>query len=172
MRKVPTPSGPYPFQLYFEDLDEIDDALAFFDCATPGFGSWVTYRDYWHKIDGLNLANMWTAGSTPRADLDQADWIADGDSNNLIGGRLFLGAQPVHRGPHQELCGILASLLRPWLRDGRYGKIVDGASNQETGHYQRDDLFFKNPQWRGDRDRLLRTHAEVLELLLAIEYLF
>ena len=25
MRKVPTPSGPYPFQLYFEDLGEIDE---------------------------------------------------------------------------------------------------------------------------------------------------
>jgi hypothetical protein len=24
----------------------------------------------------------------------------------------------------------LASLLRPWLRDGRYGRIVDGASLQ------------------------------------------
>jgi hypothetical protein len=71
-------------------------ALAFFNCATPGLGPWVPYRDYWHKIDDLNLANMWTAGSTPRADLDEADWIADGDSNNLIGGRLFLGAQPIH----------------------------------------------------------------------------
>ena len=71
-------------------------ALAFFNCATPGLGPWIAYRDYWHKIDDLNLANMWTAGSTPRADLDQADWITDGDSNNLIGGRLFLGAQPIH----------------------------------------------------------------------------
>jgi hypothetical protein len=71
-------------------------SLAFFNCATPGFGPWVGYRDYWHKIDDLNLANMWPAGSTPRADLDRADWIADGDNNNLIGGRLFLGAQPVH----------------------------------------------------------------------------
>jgi hypothetical protein len=25
VRKVPTPSGPFPFQLYFEDLDEIDE---------------------------------------------------------------------------------------------------------------------------------------------------
>jgi hypothetical protein len=25
MRKVPTPSGPFPFQLYFEDLGEIDE---------------------------------------------------------------------------------------------------------------------------------------------------
>ena len=39
-------------------------ALAFFKCATPGLGPWVPYRDYWHKIDDLNLANMWTAGST------------------------------------------------------------------------------------------------------------
>ncbi len=37
------------------------------------------------------------------------------------------------RGPHQELCGTLASLLRPWLRDGRYGRIVDGASNIDLG---------------------------------------
>src|SRR6516165_12716334 len=25
MRRVPTPSGPFPFQLYFEDLGEIDE---------------------------------------------------------------------------------------------------------------------------------------------------
>src|SRR5215469_15380187 len=25
MRKIPTPSGQYPFQLYFEDLGEIDE---------------------------------------------------------------------------------------------------------------------------------------------------
>ena len=71
-------------------------ALAFFNCATPGFGPWIRYQDYRHKIDDLNLANMWTAGSTPRADLDNADWISDGDQNNLIGGKLFAGAQPLH----------------------------------------------------------------------------
>jgi TraG P-loop domain len=71
-------------------------ALAFFNCATPGFGPWVPYRDYWHKIDDLNLANMWPAGATPRGELDAADWISDGDLNNLIGGRLYIGAQPVH----------------------------------------------------------------------------
>ena len=71
-------------------------SIAFFNCATPGVGPWLPYRDYRHKIDDLNLANMWPAGSTPRADLDRADWIADGDNNNLMGGRLFLGAQPVH----------------------------------------------------------------------------
>src|SRR5262249_32947530 len=38
-------------------------ALAFFNCATPGFGPWVRYQDYRHKIDDLNLANMWAAGS-------------------------------------------------------------------------------------------------------------
>jgi hypothetical protein len=32
--------------------------LAFFNCATPGFGPWVRYPDYWHKIDDLNLANL------------------------------------------------------------------------------------------------------------------
>jgi hypothetical protein len=39
---------------------------------------------------------MWPAGSTPRAYLDQSEWISDGDQNNLIGGRTFLGAQPAH----------------------------------------------------------------------------
>ena len=37
------------------------------------------------------------------------------------------------QGPHQELCSVLASLLRPWLRDGRHGRIVDGASNIDLG---------------------------------------
>ena len=39
----------------------------------------------------------------------------------------------LQKSPHQELCATLASLLRPWLRDGRYGPIVDGASNIDLG---------------------------------------
>jgi hypothetical protein len=71
--------------------------IAFFNCATPGVGPWINYPDFWHKMDdAVNVANMWPAGSTPRADLDNADWIADGDQNNLIGGRCFHGAQAVH----------------------------------------------------------------------------
>jgi hypothetical protein len=87
-------------------------AIAFFNCATPGVGPWINYRDYWHKIDDLNLANMWPAGSTPRADLDRADWIADGDNNNLIGGRLFLGAQPAHMFVAAATGGGKSSLLQ------------------------------------------------------------
>jgi hypothetical protein len=70
--------------------------ISFFNCATPGFGPWVDYPDYRHKIDDLNLANLLPAGSTPKAELDQADWITDGDRNNLIGGKAFTGSQPVH----------------------------------------------------------------------------
>lgn len=71
--------------------------VSFYNCATPGFGPWAGYPDYWHKMDdAVNVAHMWPAGSTPRADLDFADWIADGDQNNLIGGRCFHGAGPAH----------------------------------------------------------------------------
>ena len=70
--------------------------LSFFNCATPGFGPWVKYPDYRHKIDDVNLANLWPVGSTPKADLEQADWISDGDLNNLIGGKTFVGSQPAH----------------------------------------------------------------------------
>ena len=92
--------------------DLVTAAIAFFNCATPGVGPWVSYRDYWHKIDDLNLANMWPAGSTPRADLDKADWIADGDNNNLMGGRLFLGAQPAHMFVGAATGGGKSSLLQ------------------------------------------------------------
>src|SRR5260370_12443404 len=70
--------------------------LAFFNCATPGFGPWVPYRDFWHKIDDLNLANLWPAGSTPRADLESEDWIADGAQHNLIRGKSFLSPPTIH----------------------------------------------------------------------------
>jgi hypothetical protein len=39
----------------------------------------------------------------------------------------------LQKGSHQELCATLASLLRPWLRDGRYGAIVDGPGNIDLG---------------------------------------
>ena len=45
-------------------------------------------------------------------------------------------AAALQKGAHQELCATLASLLRPWLRDGRYGPIVDGASNVDLGSVQ------------------------------------
>ena len=70
--------------------------LAFFNCGTPCFGPWVKYPDYWHKIDDDHLADMWCRGTTPVGDLDRADWIADGDANNLIGGCCFIGGQPLH----------------------------------------------------------------------------
>jgi hypothetical protein len=44
-----------------------------------------------------------------------------------------LRASSHQRIPHQELCATLSSLLRPWLRDGRYGSLVDGASNVDLG---------------------------------------
>jgi hypothetical protein len=71
-------------------------ALAFYNASTPSYGAWLPYKDYWHKIDDLNLSNMWPARSTPEADLRTADWISDNDQNGLMGGKLFVGAQPVH----------------------------------------------------------------------------
>jgi type IV secretion system protein TrbE len=71
-------------------------AISFFNCAMPGFGPWVSYKDYRHKIDDINLADLWPARSTSKGDLDQADWLCDGDQNNLIGGTLFSGQQPLH----------------------------------------------------------------------------
>jgi len=71
--------------------------VSFFNCATPGIGPWINYRDFWQKMDdAVNVANMWPAGSTPKADLDDSDWITDGDTNNLVGARCFSGASPVH----------------------------------------------------------------------------
>jgi hypothetical protein len=70
--------------------------VSFFNAATPAFGPWIDYRDFYHKIDDLNLANMLPVGSTPEADLKTADWICDGDLNNLIGGTMFRGSTPDH----------------------------------------------------------------------------
>ncbi len=113
--------------------------LAFFNCATPGFGPWVGYPDYWHKIDDLNLSNLWPAGSTPCADLQSADWIADGDQNNLIGGRSFLGAQPVHTLVVGSTGGgksvlLQTTALQTALRFGFIAVIDDGLSWMTTCH--------------------------------------
>ncbi len=71
--------------------------LSFFNCATPGYGPWVPYQDFNHKVnDAVNAVNLIPAGSTPKADLDEADWITDGDQNNLIGGKCFTGDQADH----------------------------------------------------------------------------
>lgn len=71
--------------------------LSFFNSATPGFGPWNKYPDFWHKMDdAVNVANMIPIASTPAADLDNADWICDGDMNNLIGGKHFTGDSPHH----------------------------------------------------------------------------
>ena len=71
--------------------------LGFFNSATPGFGPWNQYPDYWHKVnDAVNCVDLFPIGSTPKAELDNADWITDGDQNNLIGGRCFNGASPNH----------------------------------------------------------------------------
>lgn len=32
--------------------------LAFYNCATPGIGPWVRYKDFRHKLDDINLANL------------------------------------------------------------------------------------------------------------------
>jgi hypothetical protein len=50
-----------------------------------------------------------------------------------------LHSSALSKGPHSELCATLASLLRPWLRDGRYGPIVDGASNVDIGSTDIDE---------------------------------
>ena len=85
-------TGAEPFQPSLAS-----SAVSFFNCATPGIGPWIDYKDFWHKMDdALNVVHMWPAGSTPAADLSLADWITDGDQNNLIGGRCFRGSQPAH----------------------------------------------------------------------------
>lgn len=65
-------------------------ALSYWNAALPGW-AWDRYRDYSHKIDDVNLVNLIPLSSTPKADLDEAEWLHDGDRGNLIGGRLFDG---------------------------------------------------------------------------------
>lgn len=69
-------------------------SIAYFNCATPGFGPWSGYNDYYHKIGDQNLAHIWPCGSTPTGELAEADWITGANHNNIIGGKLFAGSQP------------------------------------------------------------------------------
>jgi hypothetical protein len=79
--------------------------LAYYNCGIPSFGPWMKYPDYWHKIDDANLANLWCTGTTPVGELERADWIADGDLNNLMGGCCFIGGEPAHT----LVCGTTGS---------------------------------------------------------------
>jgi hypothetical protein len=111
--------------------------LAFFNCATPGLGPWVKYRDFYHKIDDLNLANLWPAGSTPKADLDHADALFDGDQNNLIGIRCFIGSQPIATlvvGPNGSGKSVMVQTLmgQSALRFKYIVVIDDGLSYEAT----------------------------------------
>jgi hypothetical protein len=50
-----------------------------------------------------------------------------------------LNTMAVQGAKHKELCGILADLLQPWLRDGRYGAILDGPNNVDLGSTDFDE---------------------------------
>lgn len=79
------------FQAYLPNLSVT--AISFFNCSTPGYGPYLDY-DLWHKIDDKNLAHLCPVGSTDTGDLEDADWLACGFRNNVIGGKLFIGSQP------------------------------------------------------------------------------
>jgi len=111
-------------------------AVEFFNCCTPGFGSWNAY-DYWYDIKDWNLANMWPVGSTPEASLKAADWICDGDLNNLIGGRVFAGARALHTTVAGETGSGKSALLQNLIvqTSEQFGLIVvvdNGRSYQNT----------------------------------------
>jgi hypothetical protein len=113
-------------------------AVSFFNCATPGVGPWVGYRDYYHRIHDQNLAHLWPAGSTPEGNLRQADWIADGAASNLIGGPAFVGSLPLHAlvvGPNGTGKSVLVQTLGIIQPAHRYGFVVvidDGFSYEAT----------------------------------------
>ena len=53
-----------------------------------------------------------------------------------------LNAMAVRGKRNKEQCALLATLLRAWLREGRYGVMVDGASNVDLGGI---DIGYDNP---------------------------
>jgi hypothetical protein len=104
--------------------------LAFLNCAQPGFGPWVRYPDYRHKMrDAINVVNMMPLAATPAADLDQADVIFDGERNNLVGYRMFIGSQPAN----MLCCGaygsgksaIIQTLMAQTAHMFRYIVVID-----------------------------------------------
>jgi hypothetical protein len=70
--------------------------LGFFNRGIPGLGPWIKYDDFIHKIADKNLCHLLPVGSTPHGNLSDASWIMDGDRNNLVGGRWFIGSTPSH----------------------------------------------------------------------------
>jgi hypothetical protein len=47
-----------------------------------------------------------------------------------------LHSSSIEPGPEQEMRATLASLIRPWLRDGLHGALVDGPNNVDLGSVQ------------------------------------
>jgi hypothetical protein len=68
-------------------------ALGYFNAATPGY-PFSPYRDYHQGIFDRNLVHMLPASSTPKGDLEDASWLADGDLNQVVGFKNFTGSQP------------------------------------------------------------------------------
>jgi hypothetical protein len=65
--------------------------------GTPGVGCWIKSTNaFRHRMDDLHVSNMMPFFATPEADLKDADWIAEGAVNNLVGGKFWRGNQPVH----------------------------------------------------------------------------
>jgi TraG P-loop domain len=108
--------------------------LAFYNCATPGIGPWVRYKDFRHKLDDINLANLLPAGSTPRAELEKADWIFDNDVNGLLGGRFFGGAEPLHAFVAGTTGAGKSALMQALLLQAlpfRYVVVIDNGGSYE-----------------------------------------
>lgn len=91
-------------------------ALSYWSAAMPGW-AWDRYEDFSHKIDDVNLVNLLPIASTPKADLDEAEWLHDGDRGNLIGGRLFVGPPGGESPAHAMVFGSSGSGKSVLLQD-------------------------------------------------------
>ena len=171
MRKVPTPSGPFPFQLYFEDLSEIDEicleALKT-QCLLPSrpepirierfvekqFKTAVIYEDLGPEHLGCTIFN--TSGAVEAILVSRSL-----EEQNTIPARRRVRSTVAHEAGHGLLHGAL-------FMEGNCPDLLDGAVGKDRRRIlcRSEDILVDTQRSYGGRWWEFQANQAIGSLLL------